>query len=84
MIYEVIAVAAVVFAGAGSLGIDTHLSPFLFLLDSPSEAVVSSVSASAPALVLLSAVTRLVVELAEVEVPDPIASWAARAFSLAP
>ena len=47
--------------GVGSLGTATHFSSFLSL--SPSEAVVSSVSASAPVLVLLLAVVRLVVEL---------------------
>ena len=58
----------VVFVRVDSPDTDTHLSSFLS--GSPSEAVVSSVSASAPVLVLLLAVARLVVEL--VEEPAPI------------
>ena len=70
---------AAIFVGVNSIGTDTHLSSFLS--GSPSEAVVSSVSASAPVLVLLLAVARLVVELAEV--PEPITTGTARGLSLA-
>ena len=71
--------AVSIVARIDSLGTDTHFSPFLPV--SPSEAVVSSVSASAPVLVLLLAVARLVVEL--VAVLAPIITGAARALSLA-
>ena len=64
----------VVFVGVDSFGTDTHLSSFLSV--SPSEAVVSSVSASEPVLVLLLAVMRLVV-------PAPIMTGTARALSFA-
>jgi len=78
--YEVVVVtASVVIAGVGSLGTATHFSSFLS--GSPSEAVVSSVSASAPALVVLFAVARLVVEL--VAVPEPIMTGTERGLSLA-
>lgn len=66
-------------AGVESLGTDTHFSSFLSV--SPSEAVVSSVSASAPVLVPLTAVARLVVEL--VGVSAPITTVTARGLSLA-
>jgi len=65
--------------GVDSIGTDTHFSSFLSV--SPSEAVVSSVSASAPVLVLVLDVARLVVEL--VEVPAPIETAAARDLSFA-
>jgi len=65
--------------GVDSIGTDTHFSSFLSV--SPSEAVVSSISASAPVLVLVLDVARLVVEL--VEVPAPIATAAARDLSFA-
>lgn len=68
----------VVFVGVDSVGTDTHLSSFLSV--SPSEAVVSSVSASAPVLVPPLSVTRLVVEL--VEVPAPITTEVTRELSL--
>lgn len=66
-------------AGVNSLETDTHFSTFLSI--SPSEEVVSSVSASAPVLLLLLAVTRLVVEL--VGVSAPITTVTARGLSLA-
>jgi len=74
--YEVAMVVPVV---VGPLWTDTHFSSFLSI--SPSEAVVSSVSASAPVLVLLLAVARLVVEL--VEVLASITTGATRGLSLA-
>ena len=78
--YEVAVVtASVVIAGICSLGTATHFSSFLSV--SPSEAVVSSVSASAPVLVVLLAVARLVVEL--VAVLAPIMTGAKRGLSLA-
>jgi hypothetical protein len=52
-----------VVVGVNSLGTATHFSSFLSV--SPSEEVVSSVSASALVLVLVLAVVRLVVELAK-------------------
>lgn len=74
-LYEEVAVD---FVGADSVGTDTHLSSFLSA--SPSEAVVSSVSASAPVLEPPLSVTRLTVEL--VEVPAPITTVVARELSL--
>ena len=67
-------------AGDGSHGTDTHFS-LSFLPVSLSEAVVSSVSASTPELVLLTAVARLVVELAAVLAP--ITTGIARDLSFA-
>lgn len=79
MVVLVAAAAAVVVVGVGPVWTDTHFSSFLSV--SPSEAVVSSVSASAPVLVLLLAETRLVVEL--VVVLAPITTVATRGLSLA-
>ena len=75
--------AVAVFASTGvcSHGTATHFS-LSFLSVSPSEAVVSSVSASAPpVLVLLLAVARLVVEL--LGILAPITTGTARGLSLA-
>jgi len=77
--YEVVVVVVFVVGGDGSLETATHFSSFLSV--SPSEVVVSSVSASAPVLVLLLAVARLVVELAKLLAP--IMTGTTRGLSLA-
>lgn len=78
--YEVVVTTtSAVIARVGSLGTATHFSSFLS--GSPSDAVVSSVSASAPVLVVLLAVARLVVEL--VAVLEPIMTGTMRGLSLA-